>query len=85
MEKYADLLAIWLPLGLLLMTLVVPVVKMCLEAIKKRKAMGRLKAGSVWRFRPKRLPNDPFDEYVQHLVTVKETRVNSDGRMGICW
>ena len=73
-------LAVSLVLGLMAV-LVGSVVNMWLEARKKKKAMGRLKAGSVWRLR--RLRNNPFDEDSRHYVTVLETRVNSDGRMWV--
>ena len=79
MEKYVVLLVVCLAVGLLLMVLVGHVVKMWREVRKKRKDMGRLKAGSVWRLR--RLRNNPFDGGARDFVKVLETRVNSDGRM----
>lgn len=61
----------------------VPFVQTWLKARKEQKDMGRLKAGSVWRLRSDILRNDPFAEDARHLVTVRETRVNSDGRMWV--
>lgn len=83
MEKYVVLLGVSLVEGLLLTVLVGHVVNMWREARKNKKDMGRLKAGSVWRQRPMRLLNDPFDEDARHFVKVLETRVNSDGRMWV--
>jgi hypothetical protein len=86
MEKYVSIegiaLAVSLVLGLM-GVLVGHVLKMWREARKNKKDMGRLKAGSVWRFRPKILRNNPFDEDARHFVKVLETRVNSDGRMWV--
>lgn len=75
-------MAVSLVLGLM-EVLVGHVLNMWRKARKKKKDMGRLKAGSVWRQRPMRLLNDPFAEESPHLVTVVETRVNSDGRMWV--
>lgn len=80
MEKYVALLGACLLVGLLLM---VPFVQTWLKARKEQKDMGRLKAGSVWRLRSNILRNDPFAEDARHLVTVQETRLNSDGRMWV--
>lgn len=68
------------------LALVVPVgrvVKMWWKVMKEQKDMRRLKAGSVWRMRPSRFHNDPFVEEPRHLVTVLETRANSDGKMWV--
>ena len=69
----------------MLTLLVGRVVKMWRKVRKEQKDMGRLKAGSVRRQRPMRLLNDPFAEESPHLVTVVETRVNSDGRMWVMY
>lgn len=86
MEKYVIIagiaLAVSLVLGLM-GVLVGHVVTMWRKSRKEQKDMGRLKAGSVWRLRPWRFHNDPFAEDARHLVTVLETRVNSDGRMWV--
>jgi hypothetical protein len=83
MEKYVVLLGVCLLTGLLLLALVGHVVKMWRKARKEKKDMGRLKAGSVWRMRLRTLRNNPFDENARYLVTVLETKVNSDGRMWV--
>lgn len=86
MEKYVIIgwTALAVSLVLWLMgVLVGHVVKMWREARKNKKDMGRLKAGSVWRFRPKIGRNNPFDEGAPYLVTVLETKVNSDGRLWV--
>ena len=83
MEKYVILLGVSLVDGLLLMVLVERVVEMWRKARKKKTDMGRLKVGSVWRQRSRRLRNDPFVENPPHLVTVLETKVNSDGRLWV--
>ena len=80
MEKYIFLFGSMLGAVLLL---VGHVVKMWREYRKEQKDMERLKAGSVWRMSCKIFRNDPFAEYAQHLVTVLETKVNSDGRMWV--
>lgn len=59
------------------------VVKMWLEARKVQKDIGKLEPGSVWLLRPRSFRNDPFAEDARFLVTVQETRVNSDGRMWV--
>lgn len=69
--------------GLWLLVLVGRVVKMWRKARKEQKDMERLKAGSVWGLRPRKLRNNPFDEDARHFVTVQETRVNSDDRMWV--
>ena len=81
MEKYVILLGVSLVEGLLLTLLVGRVVKMWRKVRKKKKDMGRLKAGSVWRQRPRTFLNDPFVEDARFRVTIQETRVNSDDRM----
>lgn len=83
MEKYVILLGVSLVEGLLLMVLVGRVVKVWRKVRKEKKDMGRPKAGSVWRLRSNILRNDPFAEDARHLVTVQETRLNSDGRMWV--
>lgn len=83
MEKYVVLLGVCLVVGLLLLALVGHVVKMWRKAGKEYKDIGRLKAGSVRRLRSNTLRNDPFAEEARHLVTVLETKVNSDGRMWV--
>lgn len=83
MEKYVVLLGVYLVAGLWLLVLVGSVVKMWRKDRKEQKEMGRLKAGSVWRMRSRIFRNDPFAEDARHLVTVLETRVNSDGRMWV--
>lgn len=86
MEKYVSIegiaLAVSLVLGLM-GVLVGHVLKMWREARKMKKDMKRLKAGSVWRQRPKTFFNDPFVEDDRFRVTVQETRVNSEGRMWV--
>ena len=88
MEKYVTIggiaLAVSLVLGLM-EVLVGHVLNMWRKARKKKKDMGRLKAGSVWRQRPMRLLNDPFVEDARHLVMVLEKKVNSDGRMWVMY
>lgn len=83
MEKYVILLGVSLVEGLLPMVLVGRVVKVWRKVRKEKKDMGRPKAGSVWRLRSNILRNDPFAEDARHLVTVLETRANSDGRMWV--
>lgn len=83
MEKYVVLLGICLVASLALAKLVWSVVKMWRKVRKKKKDMGRLKAGSVWRQRPRTFINDPFVEDARFHVTVQETRVNSDDRMWV--
>ena len=83
MEKYVILLWVCLSVGWLLLVLVGYVVKVWREARKRKKDMGRLKAGSIWLQRLNIFRNDPFAEDVRHLVTVLETKVNSDGRMWV--
>lgn len=83
MEMDVLLLGVYVWVVLLLLTLVGHVVGMWRNARKKKKDMGRLKAGSVWRQRPRRLRNDPFVEEAPYLVTVLETKVNSDGRLWV--
>ena len=68
---------------MLLLTLVGHVVEMWRNARKKKKDMGRLKAGRVWRLGLRIFRNDPFAEDARHLVTVLETKANSDGRMWV--
>lgn len=82
MEKYVILLAVCL---LTVSLPLVPFVQTWLKARKEQKDMGRLKAGSVWRLRSNILRNDPFAEDARHLVTVQETRLNSDGRMWVMY
>lgn len=77
------LLGVYLWVVLVLLTLVGHVVEMWRKARKKKTDMGRLKVGSVWRQRSRRLRNDPFAEEARHLVTVLETRANSDGKMWV--
>lgn len=79
------LLGVYLWVVLVLLTLVGHVVEMWRKARKKKTDMGRLKAGSVWRLRSNILRNDPFAEDARHLVTVQETRLNSDGRMWVMY
>lgn len=83
MEKYVALLGVCLLVGWLLLALVGHVVMMWRKARKEQKDMGRLKAGSVWRLRSNIIRNDPFAEDARHLVTVLETRANSDGRLWV--
>lgn len=83
MEKYIILLGVCLVANLALAKLVWSVVKMWRKVRKKKKDMGRLKAGSVWRQRPRTFLNDPFVEDARFRVTVQETRVNSDDRMWV--
>lgn len=83
MEKYVILLGVCLVAGLVLAKFVWSVVKRWQEARKRKKDMGRLKAGSVWRQRPRCFLNDPFADEARLRVTVQETRVNSDGRMWV--
>ena len=85
MEKYVILLGVSLVEGLLLMVLVGRVVEMWRKARKKKTDMGRLKVGSVWRLRSNIIRNDPFAEEARHLVTVLETKANSDGRMWVIY
>ena len=80
MEKYVILLAVCL---LTVSLPLVPFVQTWLKARKEQKDMGRLKAGSVWRLRSNILRNDPFAEDARHLVTVLETKANSDGKMWV--
>ena len=88
MEKYVIIggiaLAVSLVLGLM-GVLVGHVLKMWRKARKEQKDMGRLKAGSVWRLRSNIIRNDPFAEDARHLVTVLETKANSDGRMWVMY
>ena len=83
MEKNVILLGVSLVQGLLLMVLVGRVVKEWRKVWKEQKEMGRLKAGSVWRLGLRTFRNDPFAEDARHLVTVLETRANSDGKMWV--
>lgn len=80
MEKYVIIVGIALAASLVLAA---RVMEMWRKARKKKKDMGRLKAGSVWRQSPRPFLNDPFAEDARHLVTVLETKVNSDGRMWV--
>lgn len=86
MEKYVTIegiaLAASLVLGLM-GVLVGHVLKMWRKARKEQADMKRLKAGSVWRQRPRTFLNDPFVEDDRFRVTVQETRVNSDDRMWV--
>lgn len=63
--------------------LVWSVVKMWRKVRKEQADMKRLKAGSVWRQRPRTFFNDPFVENARFHVTVQETRVNSDDIMWV--
>lgn len=83
MEKYVILLGVSLVEGLLLTLLVGRVVKVWRKVRKEKTDMGRLKAGSVWRLGLRTFRNDPFAEDARHLVTVLETKANSDGRMWV--
>lgn len=83
MEKYLVLLGVCLVASLVLAKLVWSVVKMWRKVRKEQADMKRLKAGSVWRQRPKTFFNDPFVEDDRFRVTVQETRVNSEGRMWV--
>lgn len=83
MEKYVILFGVCLVASLVLMMLVGRVVKMWREARKEQADMKRLKAGSVWRQRPRTFLNDPFVEDDRFRVTVQETRVNSDDKMWV--
>lgn len=80
MEKYVIFLAVCLVAVSLPL---VPFAKTWRKARKELKDMGRLKAGSVWRMRSDILRNNPFAEDARHLVTVLETRANSDGKMWV--
>lgn len=83
MEKYVALLGACLLVGWLLLALVGHVVTMWRKAGKEQADMGRLKVGSVWRMRCQIFRNDPFADEARHLVTVLETKANSDGRMWV--